>query len=279
MAEEPDIFAKEALLRKRLRKQLLATPLVSIKGVVDAKGASGVKSKGDKLWRLQFTFAAWRILGEKLETTALKVHRDVTTRELDRLRRAIDPYRILRIVAHLAKESLAGGPQALLQTVAEYNSYDFELYHFTVELQKPVVYEDALFGTLTLDRTIDWYRGRVSWGDAPIDLSLDEGDSADPRQALETAYELWRNQTTWDHRIRAYMVADLLPLKNEWWLEENEPQLTSDDFLSKILLEALVVYPDKRFEFWYADGDLFLGHAIRVGGNLSDGPTDVDLSG
>jgi hypothetical protein len=41
----------------------------------------------------------------------------------------------------------------------------------------------------------------------------------------------------------------------------------------------VTVEPDGEFEFWYNDGNLFLGHSVRVDGNLTDGATHASIRG
>lgn len=46
-----------------------------------------------------------------------------------------------------------------------------------------------------------------------------------------------------------------------------------------LMVDAVHVYSDGRFEFWYDAGDLFFGHWIRVRGTLEAGPTEAGLAG
>jgi hypothetical protein len=41
-------------------------------------------------------------------------------------------------------------------------------------------------------------------------------------------------------------------------------------------LEAITVYPEGSFDFWYNDSDLFWGHSIQIGGDLTE---DADIPG
>jgi hypothetical protein len=42
---------------------------------------------------------------------------------------------------------------------------------------------------------------------------------------------------------------------------------------------SITLTPDGGFEFWHDDGDLFWGHAIRIGGTLAAGPDSADIPG
>jgi hypothetical protein len=60
-------------------------------------------------------------------------------------------------------------------------------------------------------------------------------------EALKAARELWQNQRGWNRRIRDYAVQELLPLKNENWLAEDEAELTPDEFKDRMTLESITV--------------------------------------
>ena len=106
---------------------------------------------------------------------------------------------------------------------------------------------------------------------------MDEAKSE--ASVLEVAKALWRDHDDWREKIESFAVAKLLCLKNETWLEEDEPPISESEFIERMSLQSISVYPDGSFEFMHDDGDLFWGHAIQVTGNLHDGPTDADIPG
>ena len=89
----------------------------------------------------------------------------------------------------------------------------------------------------------------------------------------------YRELTSWRARIEDFAIGELLPLKNESWREEGEPEGTPDEFRSRMSLESIAFHPDGVFEFLHHDGDLFQGHSIQVSGNVEDRPTDADIPG
>jgi hypothetical protein len=179
----------------------------------------------------------------------------------------------------VVEESIVGNPQAQLTEFVGLDSSDPELNQAALDLQKPVVYRDGQFGEFTLDRRVDWYSAKTEWNGTVVslNLSLDNSGKFDP--ALEVARSLWKDQKVWAKRIEDYAVRQLLPLKNESWLDENEVELTADQFKERMALESITVYPDGSFDFWHKDGDLFWGHSIQISGSLSEGPTDADIPG
>ncbi|MFQ3661710.1 MAG: DUF2262 domain-containing protein, partial [Chloroflexaceae bacterium] len=245
--------------QKRLRDQLAVSPVVDVLGVVSAHGAGGGRGGSEHMWVLMFTFDAWRIVGGDLHTEPLSISRKVTEQEFDRLRNMIAPYTVVRIKARVG-ESAFGGHQALLEEFVGVETTDAELNRHAEELQKPVTFEDPTFGLFTLDRQADWFTAVVMWDGKAVSFSL--SGSAQVQEALRVARELWQNQKEWDRRVRDYAVQELLWQKNRHWPEEDGAELSPDEFKERMMLESITVHPDGSFAFWYADGDMFWGHAI-----------------
>jgi hypothetical protein len=110
-----------------------------------------------------------------------------------------------------------------------------------------------------------------------LHFRVDTGESIEA--ALKTAETIWSRQTEWTQRVTAYAVAQLLQLKNDFWLEDNEQPLSADDFVERMDLESISFDNDGDFEFWHDDGDPFWGHLIQICGNLTDGLTRADILG
>ena len=91
--------------------------------------------------------------------------------------------------------------------------------------------------------------------------------------------QLWANESSWQTRIQDYAVRELLPLKNDLWLDDDELDFTPELFKSKMTLQSISVYANGYFSFWHDDGDIFFGHSIQICGNLTDGLTSADIPG
>lgn len=277
MAEDADIFAEAERRQKRLFEQLASAANADILAVVGPNGPGAARSRGEKLWTMSFTCEAWRVGGGEVQKQPLTVCRKVSDAELEKLQKLIQPYQVIRLKARLVVDSVLGSPQALLEAIVAPDSLDAELNHVAKELQKPVTLEDPLLGTFTLDRRVDWFIAEVVWAGQPISLNL--AGSANAQAALKTAHALWQNQSEWNRRVRSFAVEQLLPLKNDNWLDEDEAELTPDQFEERMALESITVRADGSFDFWHSDGDLFWGHAIQISGNLVDGPNHADIPG
>lgn len=277
MADDNDMFAQAASREKRLFEQLASAPVSEVLGVVGPKGASGWKSRGEDLWTQSFTFEAWQIEEARLQTKPLTVQKKATDEELAQFRELIEPYTVVRIKARILTDSAYPNPQALLVAFVGIDRSNAELNQHAEQLQTPVRLEDPIFGTLTLDRRLDWFTADVVWDGKPVSLNLLQSSKVE--DALKTARALWESQSVWNQRIRDYAVQELLPLKNDSWLDEDEAELTSGEFKDRMTLEAITVNPDGSFDFWHNDGDLFCGHSIMVSGSLTEGPTNADIPG
>jgi hypothetical protein len=264
---------------QQLLKQLAAAPLVDVFGVLSASGVNGSWSQGDTLWTLLFGFASWRIRGGPLQTQELIVRRKVREKEIQKYRNLVKPKVVTRIRARVVEDSVFGRPEALLVRVVGRDKSDAALNADVNRLQQPVRIKDKTFGTFTLDRSVDGYEGRAAWNGQRVRLSLSAHEPADVERALQVARTLWRAQKTWRAKVLAYAVKQLLPLKNDNWLGDDERPLTAKQFQARMKLESITVSPDGSFEFWHDDGDLFWGHSIQIMGSLAKGLYHADIPG
>jgi hypothetical protein len=277
-ATESDVFAAAAERKRALAAQLSGRPLENVTGVVDACGKCGWPEGGDR-WTLHFTLHCWKIPPGPLKTRPLSVSFTTSRQEYDSLWERVDSYAVVRIRARVAEESVIGTPEAELLEFLGHDGSDSEMNQAAVDLQKPVIHRDHQFGEFTLDRRVNWYTAETEWNGAVVSLNLTLGDSGTIDAALQAARALWKDQEQWSKRIEDYAVQELLPLKNESWLDDGEAELTDDEFKARMALESITVEQDGSFDFWHNDGDLFWGHSIQISGNLSTGPTRADIPG
>jgi hypothetical protein len=135
------------------------------------------------------------------------------------------------------------------------------------------------FGELTLDPDVDWFEGSANWNGTTIRIVFPVDEETLHDNALESAQTLWSEQVKWKQSIESYATQALLGIKNSDWLEEDEAEVTAEEFISRITLETVSVAAEGDFEFWYNDGELFAGHSIVVRGNLELGPIEACAEG
>ena len=93
------------------------------------------------------------------------------------------------------------------------------------------------------------------------------------------------DQNGWDEKVRSFAADQLLEQANDWAQdaagnEDGEPEeITREQFMERLELDAVQISADGRFEFWFNDGDLFWGHAIHVTGALDQGPEMAQMEG
>jgi hypothetical protein len=65
-------------------------------------------------------------------------------------------------------------------------------------------------------------------------------------------------------RILDQLTADLLPMKNGEWRDEDEPLLNAADFRNAIGAPDINVWEEEAIMMYFDDGGLFGGHYIEV---------------
>ena len=115
--------------------------------------------------------------------------------------------------------------------------------------------------------------GEAEWLGAKCNVSVDHLDD------LPVAHALWSDQQSWTAKAVNLAVSQLLELKNDTWLGEDEKPLSAVEFGQRLKMESITVGRQGAFELWFDDGDLFWGHSITLKGSLSRGLTHADIAG
>lgn len=246
-----------------------------ITGIVHPGGAGGGRVPPATEWTLRFTLEEWRRADGVIRATPLSIHRTVTDEELSAMMGRISSSQIVTARVRFTGE----GSAELLELVDTNVPPNDPLAARAEELSRPVTHESERFGTLRLDRGLDWWEGEATWMGNTIRIAVAATDQRELNAALATAGALWDDQGGWSERIQAFAVRELLELKNESWLDEDEAPVTEAEFRERMRLESVTVHPDGGFTFWHEDGDLFWGHSIQVGGTLAEGPDYAEIAG
>jgi hypothetical protein len=238
-------------------------------------GGGQVGHTKENVWTLHFVFETWRDPNGLLHTTKLIIRCHVTHDEFDWYINRIKPYAILA-----ARVKLTGSKAAeLLEILDDPVTADDALAQRAVELQKPKTYEHDVFGILTFDRELDWYRGTTLWAGKDVELYLSTEDSTTHLQAaLQVALKLWNDQTRWNEQ-RDFIIQEKLDLYNNDWRDDDDPELTPEEFRTRVILKAITVYPSGLFEFWHDADYLFGYHTVSIDGSLRDGLTEAKIVG
>ncbi len=252
---------------------------MTVIGVVHPQGSSGFGGSAvieRNLWSLGFSLYAWRTSDDTLHKTDLHIRGEVTHEQLKLLMSQIQALTIVKVRIILKDDFTAQFLELLDFSVDS----DQDLLQIADELAKPLTCEHTRFGTFVFDRSIDLWEAKLDWGGEMIHLYIPGAEMSEPdKDLLQTATKLWDNQLSWSQRISDYAVQELLPLKNNTWLdhEAEETPLSADEFKSRMTLETIIVYENGFFEFFYDDGDLFFGHCIHVLSDLENGPSEAEI--
>ena len=163
-------------------------------------------------------------------------------------------------------------------------AFDPDLKAILEQQKKPEsIYVEDL-GTFVLNRQVGWYEAEVDWLDTAVRLDFDKGETDTMKAAQNTARALLSGAQSWDERVRTFAAGQLTDLANQWAQDREEEdeapeEITPEAFMERMELDAIQVDDQGGFTFWFADGEMFWGHSIRVSGTLSGGPDDAQMEG
>lgn len=251
---------------------------ITIVGAVGATGPGGGRVPPEELWTVHFDLVAWREMGQPLHKSPISISKKVTHNELVVFQENIKAESVVVLRVKLAFDSPTVPARAeLVSVLPEYE--DEEILAFLKEYSKPIQISDSHFGTFTFNKCLEWFKGTATWCGVLIKLNVCVDEERKPEKALQVAKELWKTMDIWEQQLKICVVSELLELKNDNWLGDDEAPLTAERFIETIQIESITIYPGGEFEFWLDDGDLFWGHSIQVCGSLKEGFTEANIHG
>ena len=249
-----------------------------ILAVTGAGGFGGSRPQENGPWLAVLELTAW-----KEEDSDQPAHREKTQlvaladdKLMDYLRRRVRGDSVFQIMVRPSED----GKQFLMTELPQ-PEIDPEMKAILEEQKKPVSIWVPELGTFTLNRLVNWFEAEVEWLGQPARLDIDREEDWDA--CVEQAKALMAGQKGWDEKVRAFAAQELLDQANDWAqdaAEGEEPEeITREQFMERLELDAVQISADGRFEFWFNDGDLFWGHAIHVTGALDKGPESAQMEG
>ncbi len=264
--------------RREMLGRLVAAPQREVVGVVLLGNLHLARETDDDPWTVGVTVAEWRFKDGELTRAPLELVCEVKDDDLDALETLLDANIVIRARARVVHDEDTGEYAGLLDELIGSDN-DAELQARLAELTKPIIVEDERLGRLVYDREFEQYDGSIDWNGASVTLHVYVDDPDEHEAACATARGLLRDQKAWAKRVADYAVQELLELKNESWLEEDESEVAAQDFVARMTLNTIAVSGDGSFEFWHDDGGLFWGHSIVIAGSLEGGLVDADIPG
>ena len=120
--------------------------------------------------------------------------------------------------------------------------------------------QDGSLGKITYNDQLRWYEAEVD--NYRLYLSCEDQNQAN--QCLTHTQSYLQERSELNQKAAVFSCESLISIKNDTWLEDDEKALSKDQFISRLTLESVTIYPDASMEFAFEDGDLFWGHVILV---------------
>jgi hypothetical protein len=113
------------------------------------------------------------------------------------------------------------------------------------------------------DETGD-FEGITTYSDKQYKMTLVDFNTKDIENAtvLGTQVHNWLSKNLDD--VKRFTTSALIKLKNDSWLDENEPPVSEESFMKTIELDSVLVFSEGSFDIYFNDNDLFRGHSIKV---------------
>jgi hypothetical protein len=122
-----------------------------------------------------------------------------------------------------------------------------------------------------------WYEGALG-ATAAAALVVDTENANLARRVLDEVAREREAGVLTDEALTGRIVADLLDLANDVWLDDDE-QITAGRFRGSLTLKRLTVDACGVFgAIFHEDADVFAGHGIEVIGTLAEGATRTSIS-
>ena len=250
----------------------------SILAVTGAGGFGGSRPQENGPWLAVLELTAW-----KEEDSEEPAHREKTQlvaladdKLMEYLRRRVRGDSVFQIMVRPSED----GKQFLMTELPQ-PEIDPEMKAILEEQKKPVSIWVPELGTFTLNRLVNWFEAEVEWLGQPARLDIDREEDWDA--CVEQAKALMADQKGWDEKVRSFAADQLLEQANDWAqdaAEGEEPEeITREQFMERLELDAVQISADGRFEFWFNDGEMFWGHSIHVTGSLDQGPEMAQMEG
>jgi len=266
--------------REREQQQALfdTLPEITLWAVVGPFGPSAVRFPPATDRWMNLKLIAWRIPSEPVCHVPMYVGKRLAEGELEAVQAAITSESVIALRAKLCLNGPSGDACAQLIGVLE-PPRDAELEAALARFRAPVEMTDPILGRLVLNKSVDWFEGTIEWLGKPVEIAVCKDQHGSPADALRTAKALVERMRDWAAGVDGYALSQLLPLKNDVWLEEEEEPVSRADFLARMQLRSITVRAQGRFEFGHDDGDLFWGHSIQVSGSLEQGLKSAYVAG
>ncbi|MDB5344638.1 MAG: hypothetical protein JWP89_3015 [Schlesneria sp.] len=243
-----------------------------IEGVVLPGQGGTFGASGDYMVH-RIAFGAWCRLGGPVVEHELTLLRPVPLKQS-----YLDDYAdfsIRQIGVFLSLDETRG----VVQEERKAMEVNAELLSSAKSLRTPIEFATERWGKFKFNRACCTWDGSGRWDRKKVRISLRSQPGEVPDAAAVACESLWGEEKKWMVACRDKAAADLLPVKNSFWLQDGEAAMTESVFRNKIKLQSVSVGNDGTFQFWFECADLFAGHAIAIKGDLASGLAEAEIAG
>lgn len=245
------------------------------------------RSGKDILWEMSFPLLGVIDLASgQLSTDTCRICWQLTDAECQTEERIFDLHDLsiyrLRVQESLPTPYLVQGEYLWVTEVLDRDCQDARLGELLAAYKTPVVLEADGCSPLTLDKSLDLFCGEGQWAgeNCLIHLEVDAPEAQTADNALRTLQILLADSANWDRKARQFAANELVDNANDWQEDEDAPEITEDEFASRISIsEISISAEDGAFALYYDDDDLFWGHVIIVSGDRTNGFSDATIAG
>lgn len=151
------------------------------------------------------------------------------------------------------------------------------ILNFFKKKSEPFVINDDI-GTFTKTKKDKLYRGKIKWLDVDdvfVSLYCDSDDSITANIALENLRNIVAKAEEWDEQIKKYIannMSDKYGMVEIWGdtdTDDDISQITKEEFLSRISIGFIHIYPNGEIFFDYDMNGMFTDHGMGVDANIS----------
>ena len=240
--------------------------------VTGANGFGGSKFKGESTWKYSCPVIAWKKPGHEINVEETRLFVEGQQEEIKKIINGISSDQVFKVaVIH------ENGKFTLVKALGK--SSDTEMEEFLNKQLTPTHYTDEVLGKFLLNRSVNWFEKEIYWLGKKVRISFESDSEEKMKHSCNMLRSIIDDMDKWDKESRICASKDLLELKNDVWLDEDESILTPEDFQNRITLESIGIGSEEDIEFWFNDGDIFWGHSICVYAHIKNGCVSANMLG
>ncbi|MCH5152733.1 MAG: DUF2262 domain-containing protein [Clostridiales bacterium] len=131
------------------------------------------------------------------------------------------------------------------------------------------------------DKILSWYDGKVEFNGYTIDISLKPKENTlDATTSVATYKRIMEGWDNFYKKVLTRCANELVEGANEWRDEDDEHEITAEEFLRRIDTKKLSISIDgNNYTLYFDDDNLFWGHTIVYDGNIENDEFSINIEG